>query len=292
MNDSGTYDPISGTYNGQTVASTYKAPVDLSQFDQAIGSFNNSLNRLPTQLEIAQGNINSQYSTNQNELDSSKNQAQSSYNTSTTQNGQNLRTNKNTINDQASAGLRGLMRTLGAYGAGGSSDAQYVAPTAVANQASLQRSGAGQTYAQNAQGLDTNWNNFLTEDTNSRRKLDDWKNTQVNSARQKSETTKQDLLTKLAALQGQRAAAAGGSYTGGAQPYLDQANALNGTIDNLGRIAPTYDGKRPVYSAPSLDSYDTGTGTGTQVNPAGGGSSNPYLAMLLGQNRDKNRGLI
>lgn len=268
------------------------APVDLSQYDQGINTYNTAINRLPGQLDIANGNINNQFNTSQNELNSTKDQAQGSYNTSSTQNSQNLRTNKNTINDQASAGLRGLQRQLGAYGAGGSSDALYNAPTAVADQASQQRAGAGQTFAQNQSGLDTNWSNFQTEDGNSRRKLEDWKTGQLNNAQAQSQTTKQDLLTKLAGLTGARTAAAGGSYTGGAQPFIDQANALNSSIDQLGRMNPTYDGKTPTYTARALDSYTAGTGAQARIDPsAASAGMSPYLAMLLGQNKDKNQGV-
>lgn len=286
QNDS-TTNIASQTSNGYTAGGS-TAPVDLSSYDSAINQYNSSLGRLGTQLDIAKGNVNQQYGTNLNQLDSSKNAAQNQYSTSTTQNGQSLRTNKNTITDNQSAGLRGLLRTLGAYGAGGSSDAMYVAPQAVATQASQQRAGAGQTYAQNQQGLDTNWNNFLGQDQNSRKQLNDWQSNQLNNVQQQSDTTKQDLLSKLADITGQRAAAAGGSYATGAQPYLDQVAGLNSTIDNLGRSVATYNGTTPTYTAPTLDSYQAQSAS-AKVDPSTlQGGNNPYLAMILGQQKDKN----
>lgn len=267
--------------------STYN-PAQIAGFDQAIGTDQNALNRIPTQLGIAQANIAGQYNQKNNELDSSKNQANASYDTSTNSNQQGYRTNKNQIADQASSGLNGLLRTLGAYGAGGSSEAMYNAPQAVAGQASQQRAGAGQNFAQNQSGLDTNWNNFLSSDKNERAKLTDWQTTQNNSAQSQSDTAKQSLLSHLADLVGKRAQAAGGSYTGAAQPYIDQANGLSGTIDNLARMNPTYTGNTPVYSAPSLSSYqvaDHGSPT-TQVN-ALDSTTSPYLSLLLGNQKDK-----
>src|ERR1700757_3263396 len=270
--------------SGGYAAPSYDPQV-LSQYDQAIGTEQNALNRLPTQLGVAQGNIRTQYGQNLNELNSTKDQSQNSYNTSTNQNQQSLRTNKNQISDQASAGLRGLLRTLGAYGAGGSSDAQFVAPQAVATQASQPRAGAGQTFAQNQSGLDTNWNNFLSQDQNSRNKLNDWQTQQLNSAQAQSDQTKQDLLTKLADLTGKRAEYQGGSYTGAAQPFLDQANALSGQIDNLGRLNPTYTGTTPVYNAPSLSSYEVNAGGAPHAqvgNPSAlTDQTSPYLSLLL-----------
>jgi hypothetical protein len=275
-----------------TASSTPAAPAYdqnvVSQYDTAVNSAQSALNRLPTQLGIATGNVNRQYTVNQNELNSTKNQANNSYTQSGQQNQQSFRTDKNAIADKSSQGLQGLLRMLGAYGAGGSSDARYVAPQAVATQASQERAGAGQTYAQNQSGLDTNWNNFLLQDTNSRHKLEDWRTQQINDAKAQSETTKQDLLSKLADLIGQRAAYKGGSYQGAAQPYVDQANALGASIDNLAKINPTYNGVTPVYNAPALSDYTLGQGSGAQLaQNAAEQQASPYLSLLLGQ-RDKN----
>lgn len=265
---------------------------NLGQFNQGINTVQSALDRSGTQLGVAQSNINNQFNTNQNQLDSSKAQAQQSYDQSGVQNQQALRTNKNTIADQASQGLRGLLRTLGMYGAGGSSEALYNAPQAVATQASAQRAGAGQTFAQNQQGLDTNWNNFVNQDTSSRQKLSDWKTQQLNGAQAQSDTAKQNLLQQLAQLQGQKAAYTGGSYTGAAQPYLDQANQLSGTIDQLGAFNPTYNGVTPTYTAPTLDSYIAQQNTGvTTGQGAAQDNVSPYLTALLGQNKQKINGL-
>lgn len=285
--------PTSGAYSGGSSGSGSGKTVDqnvLGQYNTAINTTQSALDRLPNQFGIAQGNINSQYNTNRNELDTTKKNAKNSYNTSTTQNQQSYRTDKNQIADSASAGLGGLLRTLGAYGAGGSSDAMYVAPQAVATQASQERAGAGQNFAQNAQSLDTNWNNFLSEDENSRKKLEDWKSQQLNSAQAQSETTKQSLLSKLADLIGQKAAYEGGSYDGAAQPYINEANALSSSIDNLAKINPTYTGNTPVYEAPTLGSYTVDPNSQVTAQNAAEQSATPFLSLLM-NNQKKNNGL-
>lgn len=262
-------------------------PAQIAQFDQGISQYEQQLNRLPTQLGIAQGNINRQFSTSQNELKSGFNQAQNTYNTNTNQNQQQYVTNKNQINDTASAGLRGLLRTLGAYGAGGGSDANYVAPGAVATQASQQRSGAGETFGQNQQGLDTSWGNFGIDYSNQERKLNDWRTQQLNNAESTSLGSKQTLLSKLAELRASRAAAAGGNPTASAQPFLDQINSLQGTIDQLGVLNPTYNGTTPVYNAPDVSSYLVDPNATVQTNQSAMDSvASPYLQMLLGKKRE------
>lgn len=263
----------------------------LAQFDQAISVLDNSLGRLPNQLGIAKANVNDTYQQGQNELVSGKKQARNTYDTSTTQNNQSYRTDKNSIADTASSGLRSLQRLLGAYGAGGSSEARYVAPEAVATQASQERAGAGTTFAQNQLGLDTNWNNFMTDYENSEEKLKDWRTQQLRSAESQSLSTKQNLLSKLADLKGKRAQAAGGDYTGGAQPFVDQSNALSGKIDALARFKPTYDGTTPTYQASELDNYIANAGGAPGVSRSVNDDATPYLAMLLGNN-DKDKRLV
>lgn len=279
--DTGAYTTGSSAYYGG--GSGGNADV-VNRFDQSIALINDALDRLPNQLAIAQGNINRNYNTQSNELDSGKAAAQQQYSTSTNQNAQNYRTNKNAIADQASGALRGLMRLLGAYGAVGSD--LGVAGNAVTNEANIQRAGAGQTYSQNQQGLDTNWNTYQNDWTNEKRKLNDWRTEQLDSAQAQNLTTKQDLLTRLADFKGQRAAAQGGSYAGSAQEYLDQAQALGSRIDALGRINPTYTGKTVTYDAPTLDSYALANAPQATIQQTQGATS-PLLALLLG--RDKTR---
>lgn len=273
---------ITSIYDGNSFAAQNAGVIN--QLAQGAGVLQNSLNRLPGQLDIAKGNINTQFGQKNNELDSTFNQNQNSYNNQSTQNQQTLRTNKNAINDQSSSGLRGLQRLLGAYGAVGSD--LGVAGQAVANRATQQNAGAGQTFAGNQSSLDTNFGNFKNQLDNERKKLADWKNSQLSNADQQSLTTRQDLLSKLADIQGQISAARGGSYASSAQPFLDQANALSGQIDNLGRLNPTYDGTTPVYNAPTLSSYNVANPAsfGFGGNGTAASSGTPFLNLLLGKN--------
>lgn len=258
----------------------------LAQLGQSQDMINASLNRLNPQLDIAKSNIGQQYRQRANELDTSLTNNQNSYNTATVQNQQGFRTNKNTINDQASAGLRGLLRMLGSRGAVGSD--LGVAGRAVTDEASAQNAGAGLNYAQNQSNLDTNWNTYQNNLGNERKKLADWQTQQVNAATQQSLTTRQDLLSKLADIQGQISAANGGNYAGGAQSYLDQANALSGRIDALGRFTPTYTGSTPLYTPAALSTYNTTNKAiaNLQADPAAVATT-PYLNLLLGKDKQK-----
>lgn len=265
-----------GTVNARTLAS----------LGQAADIIQRGLDRLPGQLEIARGNIDTQFNQRNNELDSDYASNEASYGQSKTQNSQNFRTNKNVINDQASTGLRGLLRLLGTYGATGTD--LGLAGGAVADVQTAQNAGAGQTFSQNEQSLDANWGDYGNRFKNEKDKLTDWRTNQRNAAESASLTNKQELLTKLAGIRGEEAAARGGDYTGSAQPFLDQATALSGRIDNLGKLNPTYTGTTPVYGAAPLSSYNT-------ANPAtigvagGAGGGTPFLNAILGRDRKDRR---
>lgn len=252
-------------------------------FNQNSGILNAALGRLPNQLAIAQSNTQGQFNQNNNELDSGKANTDQQYGQSTNQNQQQFVTNKNQINDQASSGLRSLLRVLGQHGAGGSSAALYAAPDAVGQVASQQRSGAGQTFGQNQQALDTNYNQYVSGYDNSKKQLSDWLSQQQNSNQAKADSAKADLLHTLAGLQPNVAAA---------QPFVDQINSLSSEVDNLGKLNPTYTGTTPVYNAPDVASY-TVNQTGAPVLGGGGNGtgagSTPFLNFLLGQQKDRNQ---
>ena len=278
----------SSVYNGPNYAQQNAAAI--GQLGQSESTINNALNRLGVQQDIAFGNLDKNYGTRTNELNTQKATNENNYNQSTTQNQQSFRGNKNVINDQASSGLTGLQRLLGSYGAVGSD--LGLAGRAVGDVASQQNAGAGQNFSQNQQSLDTNWGNYRNEWDNERKKVDDWRNQQRQQVEQQTLTTRQDLLSKLGDIRGQIAAARGGNYASSAQPFLDQANGLSSRIDQLGAFNPTYTGVTPQYQAPELSSYDTGNGaTIGAAQGQVGGMNTPFLNALLG-NRDKKQQLV
>lgn len=239
-----------------------------------------ALGQLPQQLQIAQGNIQGQYGQNLNELNSGQQQAQQQYNQGTTQNSQQYVGNKNQINDQASSGLHSLLRLLGSRGAGGSSDALYSAPGAVATDASQKRAGAGSTFGANQQSLDSNIANYNTGFNQSKQKLSDWLTQNLNSAQQQSDQTQQGILAQIAGIQ---------PTTAAAQPFLDQSNALNNEVTNLGKLNPTYTGTTPTYTAPPISSYAVNPTAPVQTaqNAQESTTLSPFMSLLLGNQKDK-----
>lgn len=247
----------------------------LAEYDQGIGQLEHGLGRIDNQLGVRLGNINNQYNTKKNELKSSWNRAEGQFNDQTRQNQQQRRTNINNINDRSAVGLRGLLRSLGSMGAVGSD--MQLAGRAVQNQANQQRTGAGQTYAQNQKQIDTTWGQFKNDYADEDKKLNDWKVNEDNAARQSSQTTRQNLLTQLAQMKSQKAAAQGANGANAARADLGRANALSSEIDNLGRQQSTYSGNKVQYNAKDLDSYKVEGDTAVGVSDPQAAGNDPTL---------------
>jgi hypothetical protein len=277
--------PLGGSGGGaQTLAATtggsdggYSA-AELAQQaanNQAIGNINSAIGRLGTQQASGNQGIDNAYNTALQQLLLGKNQGELSYNQGKQTNATNYVQNKNAIGANAGEALNGIQRLLGSRGAGGSSAYNTVAPGAVARGATLQRADAGQNFGANQQGLDTNWNQYMTGYNNSvtgaGAQRDEQKRTLNDSITQNNAS----LLQQLASLQ------AGAGNSAGAQPYLDQANSL---LDRLATSAPAQiNYNTQAYTPPSISSYSA-TPTSTSYNQQNGGDYfSPFLQTLLGK---------
>lgn len=258
-------------------------------YDREIADINNNLNSQDSQLENDLAGVESEYNQYKNEQQSSYNANENDYNKSTLQNQQNLQTNRNEITNRASSGLRGLLRILGAMGAGGGSVARYEAPGMVTNQANAEMSNAGQTYAQNQSNLDTDWGNYKEQYENDKKKLEDWKAGQIKAKKQANYEKRNSLLADLVTAYGNRAQY-GGDYGDNINKVYDRIAENRGKINDLGKFsAPQYTGMTSVFKSPDLASYDTGnTNLSTTVTESNTSASSPILAALQGLNKRKN----
>lgn len=257
-------------------------------YDKQIEDINNNLGSLDSQLQNNLDAVKGEYDQYKNEQQSSYDQNKNDYDKSTLQNLQNLETNRNDITNRASSGLRGLLRVLGAMGAGGGSVARYEAPNMVTAQANQEMNNANQTYATNQQNLDTDWGNYENEFDNDKKKLEDWYNGQVKSKKQENYEKGQSLLADLVTAYGNRAQYGGDPSDKVANAYGRIAN-LRDQINGLGKFTtPNYTGKTAVYNAPDLSHYDTGnTRLATTVAEGSTSATSPLLVALQGLNKKK-----
>lgn len=258
-------------------------------YDRQIDDINSNINSLDSRLNNALDSLRGEYNQYKNEQQSAYNANKNEYDSSTKQNQQNLQTNRNEITDRASSGLRGLLRVLGAMGAGGGSVAKYEAPAMVTNQANREYSNAGRTFAQNQANLDTDWGNYQNEFENDKKKLEDWYSGQVKAKKQENEEQKQSLLADLITAYGNRAQY-GGDYGSNVNDIYNRINESRNKITDLGKYTPAnYTGITSVFKAPDLASYNTNnTNLTTAVADSNtSGSTSSLLTALRGLNKKK-----
>lgn len=261
----------------------------IDYYNGMISQKNSAIDDLEGSLKNSLDEIEGNYKTYANEQQSAFNKAKSEYDNSSKQNLQSLITNRNTITDNAAHGLRGLMRVIGAMGAGGGSVARYNAPDAIKAQADQENAGAGLTYAQNQANLDTDWGNYKNDWENDKKKLEDWKTSETKKAKQDIEKQRINLLEQLSELYGNRATY-GTDLGNSISDITNRVKAANQAIKDLGTYtAPQYNGITAVYEAKPLSGYDTGASDLTTTVQDNGSSGSTNLLSVLRSLRRKNQ---
>lgn len=257
-------------------------------YDKQIGDINNSIGNLDAQLENNLAALKGEYNQYKNEQQSAYNSNKNDYDNSTKQNQQNLQTNRNDITNRASSGLRGLLRVLGAMGAGGGSVARYEAPEMVTKQANQEYNNAGRTFAQNQSNLDTDWGNYQNDFENDKKKLEDWYSGQQKAKRQEIEERRQSLLNDLVSAYGNRAQY-GGDYGGNMDNIFSRLTESRNKVVDLGKYTPAnYTGMTSVYKSPDLASYNANDmNLTTAVTDSNTSAAAPLLTALRGLNKKK-----
>lgn len=283
-----------GSSSRSSGGSTYNAEEEARKanmrnlYDRQINDINSNLDSMDRQLENSLAGVRGEYDTYKNEQQSAYDANKNDYDKSTLQNMQNLQSNRNDITNRASNGLRGLLRVLGAMGAGGGSVARYEAPNMVTAQANQEYNNAGKTYAQNQSNLDTDWGNYKNQFENDRKKLEDWYNGQVKAKQQENYEKRQSLLSDLVSAYTNRAQY-GGDYNGNINSTYDRIADFRNKINDLGQYAkPNYTGKTAVYNAPDLATYNANnTDLTTSVEESDTGATSQLLTALRGLNKKK-----
>ncbi len=260
----------------------------INYYNQAINQYDNQLNNLGNLLGELNKATENGYNQQLNEARSSYNTQQNNYNRATTQNKQNLQTERNQVTDTAARGLKGLQRLLGAMGAGGSSEALYVAPDAVTSQANQQLAGVNQNFGQNQQNIDSDWATYQNDYDNDLKKLADWKAGQERTNEQNILQQRMNLLAQKAAAYANRGQY-GVSDDGKQAEITNQINSLNNRSNELSKfVAPSYTGVTATYKAPSVSSYFESAGQPElnaqvkDVDMAGSSQQVPALQLLMG----------
>lgn len=256
---------------------------DTALYDQAIGNLESSQGALDAQERIGLDNVAKSYQNILDRLLSARNTAEGEYTGAKTQNTIQNQKNRSQIDFETGQRANALQRLLGSKGSGASTAARVAAPYAAALEGTQQLNQVGDTYAQNQNALDQNWNTYITNYDQSQKDLEAQRLNQENAVKSDVIGKRQTLLNSLAELRAKKASAAGGNPVAASQGTFDQANALNGQIANLGQ---QYYGRvnvaSPEYKAPDLAKYSydprgaVGVSSGIQSQAV-----SPYLSLLL-----------
>lgn len=263
-----------------TTAADPQAAIQAQQNAQAIQIAQSGLDQIPNSLNIALGNVQKQYDQSKQSLDQDVQNATAQYGTDQTSNQQQYRTGENQVNQSASQDKQSLLRLLAGMGAGGGSEAQYLIPQLVGQQAAKGLAGAASTYADNGKTLSTNYGNFQNQEKQQEVGLENYLSQGQQQARSTADTQKSSLLQTLAGLQ---------TNPANAQSYIDQITALQPQINQLQSFNPQYTGSLPTYQAPALSTFQPAGAQASQAtvqqNAQGGTPS--LLSLLAGQQKDK-----
>lgn len=281
-NDSGTgaapYGGTGGTaYGSGTSYSSGPSAADLAAYNTYNGQAHTALNDLLSAYDTANKQLKSQYGTQGNELQSGYNAAKNTYDTNVTQQGQQLQSEDNQIHANVANAYRNLLDMLGAYGGGASSVATQWAPTAAKHFQDTQVGGAQQNEAQNLKTLATNWGQYQDQFDNEKKKLADSQAQDLANNQANYDATKSQLNDILSSIS-----------TQAIDPTTIGSDlaSIRASIPHTKFVKPSYTGVTPVYTAPSVSSFEASTPT-TQVNlPTNNtAASTPALAVLLGQQK-------
>lgn len=224
--------------------------------------------------------INADYTNAKNQNAQGRTQAQ-----------QNYLTNQNDIDSQAQQDRMSLLRTLASMGAGGGSEAQFLIPQIVGQEAAKELAGASRNFASNRQALDTALHNYANSYNKQKTSLANQLADNLNSAHQQMLTQQQALKDKLSDLKTQRLQALNQNIAPELQSQRSIDNSIAKQLDALQGWTPKYTGSVADYVAPELSSFmpTRGTDLSVQAQQSQGGSPLTYAQILAGQDQDKRR---
>ena len=279
LTDSSTGRTYGGTYGGGGGGSQYTDTTAARAAEQArIDALSTKENNLLASNRNQYANVLAGY-------DRERNINQMDYDDNTLDNSQDLQRNKQASLLAGAQGLRGLMNTLGAYGAAGGSGRQ-LASQAVNSQVNSETGEAANTYSTNQRGLDTSIGRFKEEDEARRKAAQQDLETSNRGVRANIAGERQTALKSLADLWKQA------GNQGQAGNLLGEVGQLNHFIAENAAPSIGVNAKTAAYQAPGLDTYKAGVSdrsTNIADGNSMGASDNSLLANLYRKREEKDR---
>lgn len=293
-----------GVLGDSTVASTGGSstvnPQYAAYYQDTINQLQPQLGQLDNQQAIGMQNILNSYNLAQNRANQQQAADQRNYQTQLGQNQQSYANNRNAILQNTMMQNNALQRLLGLAGSGNSSASYEQAPYAAALQGSQQLYGAQNTFGQNQQSLNTNWQDYMRNFGNSMADLDTQKFQQQQNLQSSIAQTRANLLNQIAQANVYKQVAQGQDYNtalAARQPFQSQINDLLGQITQLGNQwqNPQMATGPVTYAAPALNDFTLSQGpaaTSTADASGDNGTVLPTFLNILQPKRDQSGQLV
>lgn len=222
-----------------------------------------TINEIPGLLNAALAAERTRYGNTVSEFNNQEAGQRKTYDTSTTTNQQNYDANFMDSIRAGIKGLGGLMALLRGTGAAGGSAEDQVRDTVGGVTSQDIRTGAD-TQKENQLALDSSLSAFLDELGRKRRQNDDTLVNNERAIRRDSDTTLQDLYSKMAGFYGDV------GNTGAANEWMNRAGSLTPAIAQNSRTqVSAYDTTPVVVKAPELTAFAAPTQPSVTTSPDG-----------------------
>lgn len=202
------------------------------------------------------------YDTANNERQSAYKKAQAANDSSITSNDQSVLQSRNAINKNTRTSSENILSILGALGMTGSTTKKALGT--IVDKSNEGLNSTNYDYGKNKQSILQSWNDYVNEDANQQKQIEDAKAYNIAQAGISKNMAKKDYLAQIASNKinmGQ-----------GTDDILGEMAGVNKEIAALSNVPKTYTGVTPTYTAPSISSllgqnlarFDVVAGTGAK----------------------------
>lgn len=278
-----TYDPTA--YGGYGSAAAQSAANNA--YNTYKGYANTDLGKLLNSYGNEQQQINSNYDTQGNELQSGFNAAQAQNKQAVDQQNMNLLDEQNSIRQGVHQAYQNALNILGALGAGGSSAALNWAPMAASDFQNIQVGNANKNTAANLASLASNFGTYEQNFGNEKKKLADARTQDLNNAASAYDATKTALQRIIDGINAQNMTPS---------DVATGLTAVEGQIPNMKFSRPSYTGVTPVLAAPQLSTFEApALKTSLTTSVPDNSAATPalyFLSQLQNQKKQQNQPVL
>lgn len=232
---------------------------DLAYLDNQMGLLRGMYNNIDVSRQQGEAALEDSYNKEVSGANLSRGRAIEDLNTKETDTGRQKDQAIGKVDTYARTLADSVRRRLGIASGSDSSAYQIAAPGAVARDASGKRTGVLEDYGVNFRNLDTTKKRAGEDYDGLLKELEAQRNQRKSSLYGDLEGQKQQLDSQMGSLAGERAKLLGGGYGAqrvAQQPYLDQYNQRQGTINSLfDQYRTPYSVKAVEVKAPTLRDY-------------------------------------